>query len=181
MEGITNPMDTALLILRLVVGLYVSAHGAQKLFGWFEGHGFSKTQGFVGGMLGYRPAWLWTLAVSVAELVGGLLFVLGLLSPIGAIGVAAAMLSATLVPHWPKGPFAAKGGYEQTLTNLAVAVGVGLAGPGFYSLDHLVGISVPTVYSEAIALVALLGVLVGIISRRAAVAQAQAQTHANAA
>src|SRR3981081_1001978 len=77
MEGITNPMDTALLILRLVVGLYVTAHGAQKLFGWCEGHGFSKTQGFVGGMLGYRPAWLWTLAVSLAEFVGGLLFVLG--------------------------------------------------------------------------------------------------------
>jgi putative oxidoreductase len=174
-------MDTALLILRLVGGLYVTAHGAQKLFGWFEGHGFSKTQGLVGGMLGYRPAWLWTLAVSLAEFVGGLLFVLGLLSPIGAIGVAAAMLSATLVPHWPKGPFGSKGGYEQTLTNLAVAVGVGLAGPGAYSLDHLVGINVPTVYSGAIALVAVLGVLVGIISRRAPVAQAQAQTHANAA
>jgi len=181
MEGISNPMDTALLILRLVVGLYVTAHGAQKLFGWFEGHGFSKTQGFLGGMLGYRPAWLWTLAVSVAEFFGGLLFVLGLLSPFGAIGVGAAMLSATLVPHWPKGPFAAKGGYEQTLTNLAVAVGVGLAGQGVYSLDRVLGISVPTVYSAAIALVALLGVLVGIISRRAAAAQSQAQTQANAA
>lgn len=181
MEGITNPMDTALLILRLVVGLYVTAHGAQKLFGWFEGHGFSGTQGFVGGMLGYRPAWLWTLAVGLAEFAGGLLFVLGLLSPIGAIGIAAAMLSATLVPHWSKGPFATKGGYEQTLTNLAVAVGVGLAGPGAYSLDQLLGISVPIVYSEVTALVALLGVLVGIISRRAAAAQPQAQTHANAA
>src|SRR5947209_13199777 len=159
MEGISNPMDTALLILRLVVGLYVTAHGAQKLFGWFEGHGFSKTQGFVGGMLGYRPAWLWTLAVSLTEFFGGLLFVLGLLSPTGAIGVGAAMLSATLVPHWPKGPFAAKGGYEQTLTNLAVAVGVGLAGPGAYSLDHLVGINVPTVNYAAIALVAVYGVI----------------------
>src|SRR2546429_6927521 len=120
MEGITNPMDTALLILRLVVGLYVTAHGAQKLFGWFEGHGFSKTQGFVGGMLGYRPAWLWTLAVSVAEFVGGLLFVLGLLSPIRAIGVAAAMLSATPVPHWPKRPFRTQGGSAHTLTKPTV-------------------------------------------------------------
>jgi len=174
-------MDTALLILRLVVGLYVTAHGAQKLFGWFEGHGFSKTQGFVGGMLGYRPAWLWTLAVGLAEFVGGLLFALGLLSPIGAIGVGAAMLSATLVPHWSKGPFATKGGYEQTLTNLAVAVGVGLAGPGLYSLDHVLGLSVPTVFSEAIAVVAVIAVLFGIISRRAAEVQPQAQTHANAA
>ena len=67
------------------------------------------------------------------------------------------------------------------MTNLAVAVGVGLAGPGAYSLDRVLGISVPTVYSEAIALVALLGVLVGIISRRAAAAQPYAQTQANAA
>src|SRR5437879_13883169 len=109
MEGITNPMDTALLILRLVVGLYVTAHGAQKLFGWFEGHGFSKTQGFVGGMLGYRPAWLWTLAVSLAEFVGGLLFVLGLLSPIGATGLAAAMRSAALGPRSSDGPSATEG------------------------------------------------------------------------
>ena len=174
-------MDTALLILRLVVGLYLAAHGAQKLFGWFEGHGFAASQGMIGGMLGYRPAWLWTLAVGLAELVGGLLFALGLLSPIGAIGLAAAMLSATLVPHWSKGPFGSKGGYELTLTNLAVAVAVGLASPGTYSLDHWLGISVPVTYAEVIALVAVVGVLVGIVSRRAAAAQPQTQAHVNAA
>jgi putative oxidoreductase len=174
-------MDSALLILRLVVGLYVAAHGAQKLFGWFEGHGFAATQGMIGGMLGYRPAWLWTLAVGLAEFAGGVLFALGLLSPIGAIGLAAAMLSATLVPHWSKGPFGIKGGYEQTLTNLAVAVAVGLAGPGAYSLDQWFGISVPVAFSEVIALVALVGVVAGIVSRRAASAQPQTQAHANAA
>jgi putative oxidoreductase len=174
-------MDIALLLLRLVVGLYLAAHGAQKLFGWFEGYGFSATQGFIGGMLGYRPAWLWTLAVGLAEFVGGLLFALGLLSPIGAIAVAAAMLSATLVPHWSKGPFGTKGGYEQTLTNLAVGVGVALAGPGAYSLDHLLGINLPVVFSDAVALMALVGVLVGLVSRRVAAAQPQAQPHANAA
>jgi putative oxidoreductase len=174
-------MDTALLILRLVVGVYVAAHGAQKLFGWFEGHGFAATQGMLGGMLGYRPAWLWTLAVGLAELVGGALFALGLLSPIGAIGVAATMLSATLVPHWSKGPFGIRGGYEQSLTNLAVAVAVGLAGPGAYSLDQVFGINVPVAYSEAIALMALVAVVVGIVSRRAASPQPHTQAHANAA
>ena len=52
--------------------------------------------------------------------------------------------------HWPKGPFGTKGGYEQALTNLAVARRRGLAGQT-YSLDQLVGISVPTVCSKAIA------------------------------
>jgi putative oxidoreductase len=159
-------MDTALLILRLVLGLYMLAHGTQKLFGWFDGHGFAATQGLVGGMLGYRPAWLWTLAVSLAELAGGLLLVIGLLSPIGAIAVAAAMLSATLVPHWSKGPFGTRGGYELPLTNLAVAVGVGLAGPGAYSLDQVLSVGVPIAYSAAIAGIALVMVLVGIVSRR---------------
>jgi putative oxidoreductase len=181
MEGITHPMDTALLIVRLVVGLYLAAHGAQKLFGWFEGHGFAATQGMLGGMLGYRPAWLWTLAVGLGEFVGGLLFALGLLSPIGAIGVAATMLSATLVPHWSKGPFAIKGGYELSLTNLAVAAAVGFAGPGAYSLDQLLGITVPIGFSQVIALVALVGVLVGIVSRRAVSAQPQTQAPARAA
>jgi putative oxidoreductase len=171
----------ALLLLRLVVGLYVAAHGAQTLFGWFEGHGFSQTQGLVGGMLGYRPAWLWTLAVTLAEFVGGLLFALGFLSPLGAIGIAAAMLSATLVPHWAQGPFASKGGYELTLTNLAVALSVGLAGPGVLSLDHLLGSSVPAVSAEVIALVAVVGVLVGLASRRGPATQPSTQAQAKAA
>ena len=44
-------MDTALLLLRIVVGLYIAAHGAQKLFGWLGGPGFTGTQGFLGSML----------------------------------------------------------------------------------------------------------------------------------
>jgi putative oxidoreductase len=50
-------MDTALLILRVVVGLYVAGHGAQKLFGWFGGPGLKGAEGFLGGMpdCGRRP------------------------------------------------------------------------------------------------------------------------------
>ena len=46
-------MDTAFLIARLILGLGLSAHGAQKLFGWFGGYGLKGT----GGM---RPAY-WPL------------------------------------------------------------------------------------------------------------------------
>lgn len=161
-------MDLALVILRVVVGVYVAAHGAQKLFGWFGGPGIKGTEGFLGGMLGFRPVRLWAPAVGLAELGGGLLLALGLLGPLGPIGVAASMITATAVVHWAKGPWGSEGGYEQTLTNLAVAVAVAIAGPGAYSVDALVGISVPVWISGVIAVLALAGVLIAIGTRNAA-------------
>jgi len=160
-------MDIALLVLRVVVGLYVAAHGAQKLFGWFGGGGVTGTAGFFGGMLGFRPAKFWVVADGLAEFGGGILMTVGLLGALGPIGVGASMVTATLVVHWPKGPLAANGGYELTLTNLAGAVAIGVAGVGRYSLDHLFGISLPIWFSAAVAILALVGVVVSIVSRQA--------------
>ncbi len=160
-------MDVALLILRITVGLYVAAHGAQKLFGWFGGPGLQGTEGFLGGMLGFRPARVWAPAVSLAEVGGGLLLALGLLGPLGPIGVASSMITATIVVHWAKGPWGSEGGYEQTLTNLAVAIAVAIAGVGGYSVDAWLGISIPLWISLAVAAVALVGVLVAIGTRKA--------------
>ena len=39
-------ISIGLLMLRLVVGLAMAAHGSQKLFGWFGGHGLAGTGGF---------------------------------------------------------------------------------------------------------------------------------------
>src|SRR5713226_8850456 len=160
-------MDIALLVLRVVVGLYVAAHGAQKLFGWFGGGGINGTAGFFGGMLGFRPAQFWVMAAGLAEFGGGLLMVLGLLGALGPIGVGASMITATLIVHWPKGPLAANGGYELTLTNLAAAVAVGVGGGGRYSLDHLLGITLPTWFSGVVAALALVGVAIAIVTRQA--------------
>lgn len=160
-------MDVALLVLRVIVGLYVAAHGAQKLFGWFGGGGITGTAGFFGGMLGFRPAKFWVVADGLAEFGGGILMAIGLLGALGPIGVGASMVTATLVVHWPKGPFGANGGYEQTLTNLAGAVAVGVAGVGSYSLDRLFGITLPTWFSVVVAVLALVGVAVSIVTRQA--------------
>lgn len=162
-------MDTALLILRVVVGLYVAGHGAQKLFGWFGGPGLKGTEGFLGGMLGFRPARLWAPAVSLAEFGGGLLMAVGLLGPLGPIGVAASQVTATVVVHWAKGPWATEGGYELTLTNLAVAGAVAIAGVGAYSVDAWLGISIPVWIPAVVAALALVGVLVAIGTRKAPV------------
>ncbi|MFL5707290.1 MAG: DoxX family membrane protein, partial [Ktedonobacteraceae bacterium] len=49
-----------LLVVRVVVGLLLAGHGAQKLFGWFGGHGFTGTTGFLKSM-GFKPAGFWAL------------------------------------------------------------------------------------------------------------------------
>lgn len=41
-------MSYGLLLLRIVVGAALFGHGAQKLFGWFGGHGPRGTGGFFG-------------------------------------------------------------------------------------------------------------------------------------
>jgi len=168
-----SSVDTALLLLRIVVGLYVAAHGARFLFGWFGGLGIRGTQGFMGSTLGFRPAWLWALGLGIAEFGGGVLTALGLLGPIGPIGISAAMLTATIVVHWANGPWGTQGGYEQTLTNLVVAVSLAIAGAGAYSLDALLGLTVPLSVSEFVAVITLLGVIVSVVTRQSPLAQPQ--------
>jgi len=156
--------DIGLLTLRLVVGLYLFGHGAQKLFGWFGGPGL---RGHAQNMttLGFRPAALWAAASTAGE-IGGLLLALGFLSPLGSLGVAASMLVAIIAVHWPKGPWAAKGGYELPLTNLAAAVALGLTGPGGYSLDALLGTHLPPVAAEVLAVLTALAVVAALLSRK---------------
>jgi putative oxidoreductase len=152
-------MDLALLLLRVVVGLLIASHGAMKLFGMFGGPGLHGTTGWLHSA-GFRPARLWALAGSGAELGGGLLFALGLLSPLGSVAIAAAMLTAITRIHWPK-VWVTEGGFEYPLVMLAVALAVGIAGPGAFSLDAWRGISVPPAVTLAVIVLAALGYLAG--------------------
>src|ERR1700738_451863 len=104
-------MDAALLILRLALGLAMAAHGAQKMLGWFGGPGMTGTTGFMRG-LRFRPAGAWALGAVVTEVGGGLLLAAGLLNPLGALAIGAAMLVATFAAHWGKGFFGQRGGFE---------------------------------------------------------------------
>ena len=130
-------MSYGLLLIRVVVGGTMFAHGSQKLFGWFGGPGPSGTAGFV-GQLGFRAPAFMAVVLGLAES-GGLLFAAGFLTPLAALGIAVVMLNAIATVHWPKGFWAGAGGYEFNLTLLAVAVGIATTGPGRFSVDRAIG------------------------------------------
>ena len=158
-------MDLALVILRATVGLLVASHGAQKLFGVFRGHGLKGTSGWLHAQ-GFRPALLWAFLAGAAEFGGGLLFVLGLLSPLGSLGIGAAMLVAITKAHWPK-LWAAEGGFEYPLVILSVVLAVGIAGPGAFSLDAWWGTALPPAVALIATVLAALGYVVGMITSAA--------------
>ena len=132
-------MNTALLILRIVVGCLFAGHGAQKLFGWFGGNGLRKTGGFFES-IGFRPGMPFAFLAGAAELGGGLLVALGLLTPVAALLLAGVMASAIAAVHWRKGLWNTNGGIEFPLVLATVAFAVAAIGPGRYSLDRALGI-----------------------------------------
>lgn len=134
--------NLALLFLRLVVGTLLAGHGAQKLFGWFEGPGLKKTHGMMES-LGMRPGRVWGTVAALGEFMGGILTGLGFLNPVGPMNVAAAMTVAIRRAHWNKPIWAASGGAELPLTNLAAVSLIAIAGPGRYSLDSMFGFKLP--------------------------------------
>jgi putative oxidoreductase len=133
-------MDLGLLVLRVVVGLLFFGHGAQKLFGWYGGHGLSGTGQFFESMgfpSGKRQAFL----AGLMEAGGGLLIALGLFTPVGAAGLIAVMTVAVIRVHFAKGPWNTEGGYEYNAVLVAVVFALSGVGPGDWSLDNAFGIS----------------------------------------
>lgn len=167
-------MDLALLILRMTVGVLVAGHGAQKLFGWFGGHGLAGTGGWLES-IGFRPGRPWAMFAGLGEFGGGVLLALGLFSPLGSVGVTSVMLMAIVKTHWPK-VWAAKGGMELPLTNLGVAVSVAIAGPGAYSLDAMFGTSLSATLAIVAAIVVLAGWIFGLITSSTATRQVPSES-----
>jgi len=130
-------MSYGLLALRVVVGGTMFAHGAQKVFGWFGGHGPKGTAGFF-GQLGFRAPLAMAVVAGLAE-ASGLLFAVGFVTPLAALAIVIVMLNAIATGHWPKGFFNTNGGYEFNLVLLTVAAAVAATGPGRFSIDRAIG------------------------------------------
>jgi putative oxidoreductase len=153
-------MNTALLILRLVVGGLFAGHGAQKLFGWFGGHGPRSTGGFFES-IGFRPGMPFAVLAGAAELSAGLLLAAGLFTPVAALLFAAVLASAIAAVHWVKGLWNQDGGIEFPLVLVAVAVAA--TGPGRLSLDNAFGLDWHGLWWAVGAVV--IGALGGLASR----------------
>jgi putative oxidoreductase len=132
-------MDLALLIVRIVIGLLFVGHGAQKLFGILGGGGLKGTANMFDA-ISLRPGYLHARVAGAAELVGGALLALGLLTPVGAALVIAVMVAAIVTVHLPKGLWNTDGGYEYNLVVIAGAFALAGVGPGDWSLDNALAI-----------------------------------------
>ena len=129
-------VSAGLLLIRLVIGVAFIGHGAQKLFGWFGGYGPKGTGGWLES-IGIKPGVTMAVLAGLMELIGGLLFAAGLLTPVAAILIIATMFGAIVKVHAPNGFWSTSNGIEFPLTLLVVAAGVALIGPGSISLDSM--------------------------------------------
>ncbi len=135
----TLEIGIALLVIRLTLGLYMTAHGAQKLFGWFGGYGIAGTSGFF-EQLGFRPARFFVITASLTEIVSGLLVTFGLLGPVGPALMLSVLIVAAVSVHWQHGFLATNNGIEHTAIFAAGSVALALIGMGPYSLDARLGL-----------------------------------------
>ena len=160
-------VNAGLLILRLILGLIVAAHGAQKLFGWFNGPGLD---GFAAGLerLGVRPGWPWALIAGLVEFGGGLLVAAGLLTPVAALFVAGDLLVAIITVHIAKGFWNTDGGFEFPLAVIGGMVALSLVGPGRLAIDTVIPLHLPQPATWLIiVIIVLLGVIAAVALPRA--------------
>jgi putative oxidoreductase len=126
------------LLLRGTVGALFIGHGTQKLFGSFGGYGLDAT-GEAFESMGIRPGRAQATLAGAAEAGGGLGLLLGFQTPLAAAALIATMTTAIERVHFKNGPWVTKGGYEYNLVLIAAAAALAEAGPGEFSVDHLLG------------------------------------------
>lgn len=158
----TAPYDAGLLLLRVVLGLTVAAHGVQKLFGWFDGGGISGTGQFFTAS-GYPAGETMAVVAGLAETLGGLALAVGLLTPLAGAAVLGTMINAAAV-HSTGAFFAPKGAEYEILLAVAAAT-LTLTGPGRYAVDRLLPVPALRVHRLPLGARALaLGVVLAVVT-----------------
>ena len=170
--------DIARLILRVGVGGILAAHGAQKLFGWFGGHGITGT-GKAMEAMGFKPGKPSALAAGISETAGGAMLILGLATPATGAATASTMAVAATA-HGPKGLFASNGGYEYPAVLGLCSAALAIAGPGTISVDHALNYRLSNKPAAILSLVATAATTVMVLRRRQSALAAAAEADAAA-
>jgi putative oxidoreductase len=132
MTAYHTAIDTALLILRVVLGLTLAAHGYNKFFG---GGRIPGTAGWFES-IGMKPGMFHARVAATTEMSAGIGLAVGLLTPIPAAGFVALMFVAAWTVHRANGFFIVKEGWEYNLILAVTAVAVATIGAGKFSLDY---------------------------------------------
>jgi len=137
----TNENHTA-TIIRIVLGVILFPHGAQKLLGWFGGYGFNGTMGFLTGAVGLP--WILALLVILIEFFGAIALIFGFATRIVAVGIISLFTGIVLTSHIQNGFFMnwssnTKGeGYEFHLLIIGIAIALLFSGAGKWSVDYAI-------------------------------------------
>lgn len=156
--------DVGLLALRLGFGAVMMAHGAQKQFGAFGGHGIEGTGAFF-DEVGFRPGRLNARIAAASELGGGALLAVGLATPAAGAAAAGTMLVAGSISR-EHGFFAQEGGIEYQLVLALVGGALALTGSGRVSLDHSTRHVVDKPWMRVFAATSVVPAAVFVVSRR---------------
>jgi putative oxidoreductase len=132
--------NTAATIIRIVLGVILFPHGAQKLLGWFGGYGFDGTMGFLTGTAGLP--WIIAFLVVILEFFGALAFIFGFGTRIVAAGVIALFTGIIFTSHASNGFFMNWSGqlpgegYEYHLLVIGMSLALLVSGAGKWSVDY---------------------------------------------
>lgn len=135
--------SSAIALVRIVLGVILFPHGAQKLLGWFGGFGFQGTMGFLTGSM-HLP-YVLALLVIFIEFFGAIFLILGLCTRLVAFGVICLFIGIIVTANGANGFFmnwagTQKGeGIEFDLLVLGIALALLINGAGGWSLDRMIG------------------------------------------
>ena len=126
-------------LVRIWAGLTLIPHGAQKLFGWFDGQGIDGTARFLGNVVTFMPGHLSAYLVGGTEFFGGILIALGFLTRPAALMAAVSLWVAALFVHLQFGFFAGNRGYEYVMLWGVVMIAIAIQGGRELSIDRAIG------------------------------------------
>lgn len=127
---------------RVILGCVMLPHGAQKLFGWFGGFGFTNTMTYFTQTTGLP--WIIAFLIVMGESLGSLGLILGFFTRLSALGLICIMVGAIITVHIPNGFFMnwfgkqAGEGFEYHLLVIGMSIPLLISGGGKYSVDALI-------------------------------------------